>query len=162
MNGRDGAATGIVVGLEDSEPGRAAMAWAAHYAQTTGTTLHAVHVVDSSPVATTWTPGFPTMAYVQDTSARDESARAAIRKIFQSTTPAPEWTLEFVEGSAGDELVTESEQAQLLVIGTPAHRGLQRLVAGSVGHYCVNHARCPVVAVPATNLSAKFLSAKLQ
>ena len=149
MKDRDSTAAGIVVGLEDSDNGRAAMAWAARYAQATGSSLHAVHVLDAPAVPATWTPGFPGMAYGPDPS-RHESARAAVRKIFASATPAPQWTLEFLDGSAGRELVAESEQAQLLVIGTPGHRGLPRLLVGSTGHYCLNHAKCPVVAVPAT------------
>ncbi len=63
MNDRDRSDDGIVIGLEDSETGRAAMAWAARYAQATGVPLHAVHVVDVPPVAASWTPGFPPMAY---------------------------------------------------------------------------------------------------
>ena len=122
MNARDRADGAIVVGLDDSESGRAAMAWAARYAQATGASLHAVHVVDPPPVAASWTSGFPAMAYTPDPN-RDHSASAAVRKVFESAAPSPQWTLDFVDGSAGRELVAESEQAQLLVIGTPPHRG---------------------------------------
>jgi nucleotide-binding universal stress UspA family protein len=36
-----------------------------------------------------------------------------------------------------------------LVVGTRDHVGLGRLFAGSISHYCLSHASCPVVAVPA-------------
>ena len=34
-------------------------------------------------------------------------------------------------------------------MGTREHAGLRRLLSGSVSHYCLSHAVCPVVAVPA-------------
>jgi hypothetical protein len=45
--------------------------------------------------------------------------------------------------------VAESVGAALLVVGTQEHAGIGRLVSGSVSHYCLSHAQCPVVAVPA-------------
>ena len=34
------------------------------------------------------------------------------------------------------------------MVGTREHVGLGRLLTGSVSHYCLSHAGCPVVAVP--------------
>ena len=34
------------------------------------------------------------------------------------------------------------------MIGTQEHTGLGRLLVGSVSHYCLAHACCPLVAVP--------------
>jgi nucleotide-binding universal stress UspA family protein len=45
-------------------------------------------------------------------------------------------------------MVAESKNADLLVLGAREHRGMERLLIGSVGHYCLNHASCPVVSVP--------------
>jgi hypothetical protein len=63
------------------------------------------------------------------------------------------------QGSTGDcsfpparpglVLAAESAGAALLVVGTKEHVGIGRLVRGSVSHYSLSHARCPVVAVPA-------------
>jgi nucleotide-binding universal stress UspA family protein len=55
--------------------------------------------------------------------------------------------LDVVEGPAGPVLVERARRAALLVVGTREHVGLRRLVAGSVSHYCLSHAECPVVAV---------------
>jgi nucleotide-binding universal stress UspA family protein len=49
----------------------------------------------------------------------------------------------------------QSEEADLLVVGTGDHVGLGRLLVGSVSHYCLSHAKCPVVAVPAPRLVAE-------
>ena len=45
--------------------------------------------------------------------------------------------------------MAESVGTALLVVGTKEHVGISRIVAGSISHYCLSHAQCPVVAVPA-------------
>jgi nucleotide-binding universal stress UspA family protein len=45
-------------------------------------------------------------------------------------------------------LVEASSGAQLLVVGSHGHGDLVERLIGSVSHYCVTHARCPVVVVP--------------
>src|SRR5512133_1167412 len=42
-------------------------------------------------------------------------------------------------------MVGQSKDAKLLVLDARGHRGLERLLVGSVGHYCLSHAFCPVV-----------------
>jgi nucleotide-binding universal stress UspA family protein len=54
----------------------------------------------------------------------------------------------------GRTLVERSAAAQLLIVGTHEHVGLNRLIAGSVGHYCLNRSVCPVVAVPPASSQA--------
>ena len=78
----------------------------------------------------------------------DDSYRDAITAVFEVVSPSPDWVLEFVHGYAGELLVLLSKNAELLVVGTREHIGLGRLLAGSVSHYCLRHAACPVVAVP--------------
>ena len=51
----------------------------------------------------------------------------------------------------GGSWVGESKDARLLVLGARGHRGLERLLVGSVGHYCLSHAFCPVVWVRRQN-----------
>ena len=54
------------------------------------------------------------------------------------------------EGSAASVLVRESENAELLVVGSRGHGGFVGLLLGSVGQQCAAHARCPVVIVHPT------------
>ncbi|MEZ5237701.1 MAG: universal stress protein [Microthrixaceae bacterium] len=52
-----------------------------------------------------------------------------------------------VEGHAGERLISMSENAQQLVVGSRGHGGFMGLLLGSVTTYVVNHARCPVTVV---------------
>jgi nucleotide-binding universal stress UspA family protein len=114
----------IVVGLDDSPSSELALQWAAQHAKSTDAVLRAIHVF---------------------TTELGDTYRQAITAVFEAVSPRPDWDLEFLSGYSGEVLVRQSKDAQLLVVGTREHG--QRLV-GSVCHYCVSHAACPVVAVP--------------
>jgi nucleotide-binding universal stress UspA family protein len=139
----------IVVGLDDSPSSKAALQWAAQHAKSTGTVLRAVHALGrpyglaAPDIPLSVEPTEPTPGEPPDTR------RNAITTVFEAMSPHPDWVLEFVSGYAGEVLVRQSKDAQLLVVGTREHVGLGRLLAGSVSHYCLSHAGCPVVAVPA-------------
>jgi nucleotide-binding universal stress UspA family protein len=61
--------------------------------------------------------------------------------------------LYLARGETGPVLVgAASEPDDLLVIGTGRRGRLGRLLYGSVGRYCLAHARCPVLAVPPSAL----------
>jgi nucleotide-binding universal stress UspA family protein len=108
--------------------------------------VRAVHAVDVSPVfdLPLGTSGMTSVMKVADTAYRE-----AIAAVFDSIRPEPGWQLKFISGHAGLGLAAESFGAALLVVGTREHVGIGRLVCGSVSHYCLSHAQCPVVAVPA-------------
>ena len=71
-----------------------------------------------------------------------------IRSAFDSLVPEPTWGLEFWGGSIGPTLVDQAKPADLLVIGTREHTGFDRVLSGPVSHYCLSHAKRPIVAVP--------------
>ena len=57
-----------------------------------------------------------------------------------------------IRGPAGPVLTDSARQpGDLLVVGTGRRGGLRRL-RRSVGRYCLAHARCPVIAVPPSDL----------
>jgi nucleotide-binding universal stress UspA family protein len=139
----------IVVGLDDSPSGKAALDWAAEQARILGAVLRAVHVLDW-PYGLS-TAGFPAPANFMDLSREEiqESYRQAITAVFEAISPPSDWMLQVASGDTGRVLVQQSADARLLVVGTREHVGLGRLLTGSVSHYCLSHAACPVVAVPA-------------
>ena len=136
----------IVVGLDDSPSGMAALQWAAAEAIRSHAVLRAVHAL-SWPFGVEHADG--ALAGRQLSRAEVEVAyRASITRVFDAIRPRPDWIIQFADGEAGPVLVRQSEKATALVIGTPSHVGLGRLLIGSVAQYCLSHANCPVVAVP--------------
>lgn len=140
--------TEVLVGLDHSPPAMAALLWAARYADRTGRPLRVVHV-ESWPdgvAIETLAPG-----WIDGLSLKqlEERYRSGITTLFELIEPRPDRRLDFAEGHAGAVLVEQSRRAALLVTGLPSRAGLDRLLTGSVAHYCLSHAVCPVAAVPA-------------
>ena len=138
----------IVVGLDESASARQALRWAASYAERTGYQLRAVHAL-SWPLGATDGVADPEDLCDLSTDRIEDIYRASITRVFDEIHPRPDWLFQFAKGDAGPVLVRQSRAASLLVVGTPEQVGLGRLIAGSVAHYCVSHAACPVVVVPA-------------
>lgn len=138
----------IVVGLNASPSALAALAWAADQARTTGWNLRALHVVDWASADNMYAmPVVEDRVYTDDDPV-DTEYRRQLEEAFASIGPEPGWSLHVGQGHAGRLLVAESRNAQLLVVGSREHVGLERVFVGSASHYCVSHARCPVVVVP--------------
>jgi nucleotide-binding universal stress UspA family protein len=136
----------IVVGIDRSPSGRAAWSWASAYSRSRGHRLRAVHVYERPIPPLTWAlaPGGTGRG---DTSSRD-AVRHELEAIFAASGPAPDWQLDFLDGQVGTVLLEQSRSARMLVIGTREHVGVGRIVHGSVSHFCLNNANCPVAAVP--------------
>ncbi|HLT60663.1 MAG TPA: universal stress protein [Microlunatus sp.] len=146
----------VTVGLDDSPSARAALAWAARYARSAGLRLRAVHVLGQVPDPMAWVSSYDAAGYLGDAPSVEElegRIKEVVRESFESVRPEPDWRLDFVGGSPGKTLIKESRQSQLLVIGTREHTGIERLISGSVSHYCLSHSVRPVVAVPAPMVS---------
>ncbi len=142
----------VVVGVDTSPSGRGALTWAARYARVTGQRLRALHVFSYRAAGgVVWTPGgLPPSLPAGGSDELRELAEGEIRSIFDSLAPEPQWRLEFWGGSIGPTLVDQARGADLLVIGTREHTGIDRVLSGSVSHYCLSRAGCPIVAVPPT------------
>jgi nucleotide-binding universal stress UspA family protein len=93
----------IVVGLDDSDPSRAALRWVADQARLSGSTLRAVYVSD-------WPTGVRAdgrplvvedLLFVQE-GELEHTNRGAIREIFQEITPKDDWSLEFARQERAD------------------------------------------------------------
>jgi nucleotide-binding universal stress UspA family protein len=138
----------IVVGVDLSPSAHAAIKWAAEQARATGRTLRAVNAIDVSPDFNLEL-GMGAVAMPMAPAAMNVPYREAVAAVFDTVQPQLGWQLQFFSGQAGPVLVAQSSQAALLVVGTKEHVGIGRLISGSVSHYCLSHAQCPVVAVPA-------------
>ncbi len=140
----------IIVGLDESDSGRAALTWAATYARLTGSPLRAISIVDwPTGLVGAADGGLPLETLVLfPNDEQSQEIQGATRSIFDQVNPETSWDLQFRVGHVGRILTEESLGAQLLVIGTGEHVGFGRVLIGSTSHYCLSHASCPVVAVP--------------
>lgn len=138
----------IVVGVDGSAGSQAGLAWAAEEAQLHGATLVAVHAWQPPAVYGT---GFAPVPVVPPDGAYEEAASELLeteltRVIGDGATVAVERHV--IEGAAGEVLVTLSQDADLLVVGSRGHGNLIGMLLGSVSQHCAHRARCPVVIVP--------------
>jgi nucleotide-binding universal stress UspA family protein len=141
----------VVVGIDDSDSARTALAWAIDWARRTRAHLKAVHVIDPAlDISSGWYPGSMGWVPVPHTEDDPISQRQRTTELFDNLAAGqPSATLEYAEGPVGPALVQAARGAALLVIGTRQLRGIVRALDGSVSHYCLSHAACPVLAVPA-------------
>ncbi|HWT38894.1 MAG TPA: universal stress protein [Paraburkholderia sp.] len=141
----------ILVAVDGSQTSKQAVQQAAKMASLTSGTVHAVYVVDTSPLfsyAGYFDPVVLTDALRNDGRVVLEDAEAACR---QSGVAC---VTELVETEHLNEDVAQTLQrcterigAELVVLGTHGRRGMKRLVLGSVAERFVRMSRCPVLLV---------------
>jgi nucleotide-binding universal stress UspA family protein len=136
----------IVVGVDDSAGGRAALAWALLEAGLRHAELEVVHTW-TLPMGEGWNTEWP----ADEAWFRQQSAEFLDKVIAECATgdgtavkpiPVP---LECEVSAWG--LIERSEGADLLVVGSRGRGGFKGLLLGSVSTHCVHHATCPVVVV---------------
>ena len=122
----------IVVGLDDSPSGIAALSWAATWARRSGGRLRAVHVLG-------WPMGYVPKDYPDSRRAvpqihqdGDLEYRASISQLFDKIDPEPDWNFEFAEGHPGKVLVQRSRRCRAPGDGYPGD-GRTRPDADGVG-----------------------------
>jgi nucleotide-binding universal stress UspA family protein len=155
----------LVVGVDGSAAARAALRWAVEQAQRAGGRVVAIAVVEPRPLIApgsglaggAMTPGMvagtlPEMSYGM---ADDEDVTAeADRWLSDAVSVLPAAAAEVVDpravvGGAADALLEAARGADLLVLGNHRRGTLTGALVGSVAQYCVQHATCPLVLVPA-------------
>ena len=133
----------VIVGVDGSDEGARAVAWAAEYVNNARGTLELV---------TTW--HWP--AYIGYPAALPDYdpeliARTIVEKAAADVSLPPDRIrTTVVGGPAGQRLVAASEHADLLVVGSHGLGSFSSVLLGSVSAHCVHHAHCPVVVVRAT------------
>ena len=145
----------IVVGVDGSDGGAAALEFAAAEAALRKARLRLVSVWEV-PVAAFGTDLAPAPTLVPETveafrvRAQEvaDDALAAVKKL----QPTLEIEALAVQGQPADVLLEQGADAELIVVGRRGLGGFKSLLLGSVSQQVVHHATCPVVVVqqPAT------------
>ena len=139
----------VVVGVDQSDGAKAALAFAHEEARLRNATLRAVHAWQFGYIGYTGFEG-AVPALGGDIAELRAAAVAALDATVPAVLPDPggvKIEQRVVEGTAGAVLVDESSRADLLVVGSRGHGGFAQLLLGSVGQQCAHHAACPVVIV---------------
>ena len=132
----------IVVGVDGSDDGQRALAWAVEEARTRGAVLEVVHAWEVT---------------TSDTMAPDPAgnARHALaRSLSDVDTDGLDVRPLLIEGRPVPSLVRAAADADLLVVGSRGRSGIAAVILGSVSSACVHYATCPVVVVPPARRSS--------
>jgi nucleotide-binding universal stress UspA family protein len=142
----------IVVGVDGSPGGRAALVWALAAAARSGAE---VEVVSAVPVDTWTAPHLLDTAGVEairsDTEARLRASVAeamvdpAVESVAQDGAVPVRITV--APGDPAEALVARAGDAELLVVGSRGRGAVKSALLGSVALHCAAHAPCPVVVV---------------
>jgi nucleotide-binding universal stress UspA family protein len=141
----------IVVGVDGSADGDAALVWAANDARRTGSALHVVHAWDFPDMPAGSLGG--TIPWLNDNGAEltahaEEMLQEAIVRCSIDVDDLTV-TQDAMCGYPSEVLtkVARDVRAELLVVGTRGLGGFAQMMLGSVAHQCLHHAGCPVAVI---------------
>jgi nucleotide-binding universal stress UspA family protein len=138
---------GVVVGDDGSECAALALRWAAEEARLRHSTLHVVRAwsISSAPRPPTWKVGYaPSLAEYED--AVTEQMRRDVAENAGDLTGL-QVDCHAVHAPSAQALLSASNGADLLVVGSRGRGGFGGLLLGSVSEQVVRHASCPVVVI---------------
>ncbi|HKH87924.1 MAG TPA: universal stress protein [Acidimicrobiales bacterium] len=135
----------IVVGVDGSDPSKAALAWAAGQAELTHAPLEVVWAWEFPPMYG-FAIGIPED---MDLAAEAEEQLQKVLGEVLGPEPAVEVVPTVVEGHPALVLQDLSADAGLLVVGCRGLGAFRGMVLGSVSAFLASHARCPVLIVHA-------------
>jgi len=136
----------ILVPVDYSDSGDAAMAYAVSLAKEYDAEMHLVHVYEQ-PFAyvDAGFSGTPIPADIPPADLTEEEAKLEL------VTPTEDIKLcrKFIIGSPADDLVNYAKENEidLVVMGTHGRTGLSRLLMGSVAEGVVRRSPCPVLTI---------------
>jgi nucleotide-binding universal stress UspA family protein len=140
--------SGIVVGVDGSGSGKAALRFALGEATVRNAAVRAVTAwhLPVGAYGNALAPPPPNLEEELETQAR----RTLEQAIADARAGGADVEVEAVvrEGPASQVLLAEARDAELLVVGSRGLGGFRGLLLGSVSQQCAHHAPCPLVIVP--------------
>jgi nucleotide-binding universal stress UspA family protein len=136
----------VAVGVDDSVTAKLAVGFAFEEAESRGVGLVAVRAWQ--PPHVPWrTDVRPLVLDTDELETAEHHALHAALTPSRDRYPAVPTTTRLVPGNATHALVTQSAEAQLVVVGSRGRGGFAGLLLGSVSHQLLHHSHCPVAVV---------------
>ncbi|HII80606.1 MAG TPA: universal stress protein [Methanosarcina sp.] len=136
----------IVIATDGSENTRRAISYGIEIAKLSGAAVHALYVVNSSPIISeNWTIGRENIYNI--IRSEGEKAVSEIKKIGEAS--GVEVREVILDGYPSNEIMdfAENNNIDLIVMGTLGKTGLDRLLIGSVAEKVVRASKVPVMVV---------------
>lgn len=136
----------IVIATDGSENTQRAISYGIDIAKLSGATVHALYVVNTSPVISdSWTVGKESIYEI--IRSEGEKAVSEVKKIGEAS--GVEVREVVLDGYPGNEIIdfAENNNIDLIVMGTLGKTGLDRLLIGSVAEKVVRGSKVPVMVV---------------
>lgn len=149
----DGRGGRIVVGVDDSPGGRAALAYALREGRLRGARVEVVGAFArpefwAGQAIPGWSMG-PDLEEVREgVKAHVDRVVAEVRDEVGADAAGVTVLPHVVAGNAAAALLDSARNADLLVVGNRGRGGFASMMLGSVSLHCVLHAQCPVTVVP--------------
>lgn len=133
----------VVVGVDGSEPSKAALRWGIKQAKLIGGVVDAV-IVWRYPASYAWTPEIGAAERLRDTASTTlDKTLAEIVAVDESVAVRPV----VGQGHPAQVLIDAADGAEMLVVGNRGHTTFSGALIGPISERCVHHASCPVVVV---------------
>lgn len=138
----------IVVGVDGSDHALRALDFAFDYASRKFLRVRVLHAWEVPPLAAlSSSPELTAHQLLHDLKAAEARATAEVVAGHSDRYPDVDVVEEIVHGSTIGQLVTASETAAAVVVGSRGRGGFLGLLLGSTSHGVVHYAKCPVVVV---------------
>ncbi|QGN33975.1 universal stress protein [Microlunatus sp. Gsoil 973] len=137
----------IVVGVDDSEFGTAALAFALTQAAARETTVRAVSAYRTPAIAIPIEPELVVELRKSEAAEAERILNTALEQARTPETASVEVVKVTVEDSPADAILTQSKDAQLIVVGSHGKGFVKRLLLGSVSRQVLHEADRPVAVV---------------
>lgn len=139
---------GILVGIDGSAHSQQALEWAAKEAAIRHTSLTVLTVHQA--VASYWGGVSHYQGDDELTAKARDAAQAETDKVLSGLESRPESvTVTAVHGLPAEEILNAGADADMIVVGSRGGGGFARLLLGSVSATVAEHAKVPVMILPA-------------
>ncbi|SFK85781.1 universal stress protein [Streptomyces pini] len=157
VRGRPDPTGHVLLGVDGSASGEAAVGFAFAEASARGAALVAMHTWNNWTGPVSGGPAEPLPLVYDVDMLRDEEERAMAEALSGWQAKYPDVTVhrQLVQGGARQALIEASGSAQLLVVGARGRGGFSGLLLGSVSQAALHHAHCPVAVVRAFGADRK-------